>query len=244
MDIQKREGYTQPYNWSKVVDAVSKALEESDELSKGLWVNNIPDVAHTVEQLVFRKIEDYDDIITVEDIQDLIEDELMTLGFKDTARVYIKYREARAMEREKGWMMDDLQYAIWNKKYRQQNEDLDRWVDRVSGGNPKVGKLIKQKKFIFAGRILAHRGLVDKKITYSNCYVIPSPEDNIESIFDTAKYLARTYSAGGGCGVDISNLRPKGARVNNSAKETSGATSFMQLFDLTTALIGQNGRRK
>lgn len=69
------------------------------------------------------------------------------------------------------------------------------------------------------------------------------PEDNLESIFDSAKELARTYSYGGGCGISIGNLRPKGAEVNNSARFTTGATSFMQLYDLTTGLIGQNGRR-
>ena len=47
------------------------------------------------------------------------------------------------------------------------------------------------------------------------------PRDNIESIFDCAKKLARTYSYGGGCGVDISKLSPRGARINNAAKETS-----------------------
>ena len=72
---------------------------------------------------------------------------------------------------------------------------------------------------------------------------MPQPEDNLESIYDTAKQLARTYSYGGGSGVDISKIRPRGAKVNNSAKITTGAVSFMQLFDMTTGLIGQNGRR-
>ena len=61
--------------------------------------------------------------------------------------------------------------------------------------------------------------------------------------FDCAKKLARTYSYGGGCGVDISRLSPRGARINNAAKETSGSVSFMELYSLVTALIGQNGRR-
>ena len=82
------------------------------------------------------------------------------------------------------------------------------------------------------------------KTTLSNCYVISPPEDNIESIFECASKLARTYSYGGGCGIDISNLAPRGAKVNNTAKETSGAVSFMDLYSLVTGLIGQNGRRK
>ena len=133
----------------------------------------------------------------------------------------------------------------WNKKYRHDNESLDDWFKRVSGGNKAVERLIREKKFIFGGRILANRGIAseDNKVTYSNCYVLEPPKDNIESIFDTAKELARTYSYGGGCGVNISNLRPKGSKVRNSAKSTTGATSFMDLYSMVTGLIAQKGRR-
>ena len=135
---------------------------------------------------------------------------------------------------------------IWNKKYRNNNESFEDWLNRVSDGDKEVKKLIKEKKFLFGGRILANRGLekLGEKVTLSNCYVITPPEDSIESIFDCAKKLARTYSYGGGCGIDISKLAPRGAKVNNTAKETSGSVSFMDLYSLITGLIGQNGRRK
>lgn len=118
-------------------------------------------------------------------------------------------------------------------------------MQRISGGNEEIGKYIKEKKFLFGGRILSNRGLnrQGRKVTYSNCYVIAPPEDEIEDIFECAKKLARTYSYGGGCGIDISKLSPRGAKINNAAKETSGAVSFMELYSLVTALIGQNGRR-
>ena len=145
------------------------------------------------------------------------------------------------------WLGKDNQIgiSIYENKYRYNNETFDEHLDRVSGGNKKVKNLIMSKKFLYAGRIIANRGLYKfgKKITYSNCYVLKRPNDSIESIFDCARELARTFSYGGGCGVDISNLAPKGARVNNAAKETSGAVSFMDLYSLTTELIGQNGRR-
>ena len=145
------------------------------------------------------------------------------------------------------WLGKDntLGIDIWNKKYRYNNESFDEWLDRVSGGYNDLRHLILEKKFLFGGRILSNRGLdkLGEKVTLSNCYVVEPPEDNIESIFDCAKKLARTYSYGGGCGVDISKLAPKGARVTNTAKETSGSVSFMDLYSLVTGLIGQNGRR-
>lgn len=134
---------------------------------------------------------------------------------------------------------------IWTKKYCNEEETFDEWLHRVSGGNKEIEGYIREKKFLFGGRILSNRGLnkEGRKVTYSNCYVIAPPEDEIESIFDCAKKLARTYSYGGGCGIDISKLSPRGAKINNAAKETSGSVSFMDLYSLVTGLIGQNGRR-
>ena len=132
---------------------------------------------------------------------------------------------------------------IWHNKYQNNNETFEEWLRRVSGGNQDVEDLIVEKKFLPGGRILSNRGITDSKVTYSNCYVISPPEDNIESIYDCCKNLARTYSYGGGCGIDISKLAPAGAKVHNQARSTSGAVSFMETFSQVTAQIGQNGRR-
>lgn len=145
------------------------------------------------------------------------------------------------------WLGKDNQLGIdiWQRKYQNDGETFDEWLDRVSGANKDVRQLIIDKKFLFGGRILANRGLAKngRKLTYSNCYVLSAPEDNIESIFDTARKLARTYSYGGGVGISIGNLSPRGAAINNAAKETSGAVSFMDLYSMVTGLIGQSGRR-
>lgn len=143
------------------------------------------------------------------------------------------------------WLGKDnsLGRDIWNRKYRKNNETFDEWLDRVSGNNEAIKALIIEKKFIPGGRILSNRGITDTRVTYSNCYVITPPEDNIESIFESRKKLARTYSYGGGCGIDLSKLAPAGAKVHNQAEQTTGAVSFMQGYSQTTEEIGQAGRR-
>ena len=143
------------------------------------------------------------------------------------------------------WLGKDnkLGVDIWQRKYRKGNETFDQWLDRVSGGDDAVRDAIKSKRFLFGGRILSNRGITDTKVTYSNCYVITPPEDNIESIYDSRKKLARTYSYGGGAGVDLSKLAPAGAKVHNQAEQTTGAVSFMQGYSQTTEEIGQMGRR-
>lgn len=143
------------------------------------------------------------------------------------------------------WLGADnkLGVDIFKRKYQRNGESFDKWLDRVSGGDEEVKQLIQSKKFLFGGRILSNRGITGTKVTYSNCYVVAPPEDNIESIYDSRKKLARTYSYGGGCGIDLSKLAPAGAKVNNQAEQTTGAVSFMQGYSQTTEEIGQHGRR-
>lgn len=145
----------------------------------------------------------------------------------------------------KEWLTSDLSVSEYNKKYRYENETFDEFLERITNGDKEVQQLIIDKKFIYGGRILANRGLQKKgrKITYSNCFVIEPPSDNIESIYETCGKLARTFSYSGGAGIDISKLRPKGAPVNNAAKSTSGAVSFMPTFSQVAEVIGMNGRR-
>jgi ribonucleoside-diphosphate reductase alpha chain len=232
----KRNGQVVEFDGEKIVNAICKAMRETVE-----GVNY--DIARKVASDIEKEIDEItDEEFSVEQIQDMVEEKLMASDRKKVAKRYIIYREEQAKKRNDPWEFNELQRNIWANKYRRANETFDEWITRVSGGKYEVEKLIRQRKFLFGGRILAHRG-VPEKVTYSNCYVLSAPEDNIESIFNTAGKLARTFSYGGGVGIDISKLRPRGAKVNNSAKNTTGAVSFMDLYSLTTELIGQNGRR-
>jgi len=103
--------------------------------------------------------------------------------------------------------------------------------------------LLSDFRFIPGGRIMFGAGQPRKGVSLLNCYVIPIKDDSIEAIFDWCREAARTYSYGGGTGVDISILRPRGAPVNNSAIYSTGSVSFMELFSTTTGTIGQAGRR-
>ena len=144
------------------------------------------------------------------------------------------------------WLGDNqLAIDIWDKKYKYENENFEEWLSRISNGDEELARLIREKKFLFGGRILANRGLqhFGKKVTYSNCYVLSIEEDSIESIYQTCSNLARTFSYGGGVGIDISPLRAKDMPVHNAAKTTTGAVSFMNTFSNVSEVIGQNGRR-
>lgn len=98
-------------------------------------------------------------------------------------------------------------------------------------------------RFMPGGRIIAGAGDLYRLKTLANCFVTRIDRDDIDSIYKAAFECARTYSYGGGIGVDISSLRPKDAIVHNAADSSTGAVSFMELYSLTTGLIGQSGRR-
>ena len=93
-------------------------------------------------------------------------------------------------------------------------------------------------RFVPGGRVLAGAGDLYRLKTLANCFVTKIQSDEIDSIYKAAYECARTYSYGGGIGVDISSLRPKDSIVHNAADSSTGAVSFMELYSLTTGLIG------
>jgi len=245
MKIIKRNGKEVGFDKERIVTAIQKAILDTQEKYPNDELYNVEevdypfDIADDIERIAQSK-----DSITVEQIQDLVEISLMRAAPK-VAKNYILYREKRNQERHKEWELDDLQRDILENKYFYNDENFEQFIDRVANGNETFKKAIQKQEFLPAGRILAGRGLYKhgQKVTYSNCFVIGKPEDNLESIFDVAKKMARTYSYGGGCGTTLSSLRPSGAKVNNAAKETTGSLSFADLYSVTTGIIGQKNRR-
>lgn len=80
-------------------------------------------------------------------------------------------------------------------------------------------------------------------VSLSNCVVVESPADNISSIANAGRDLGNLFKRRCGVGLDISELRPDGTPVNNSAGTTTGAWSFADFYSYVCRMIGQNGRR-
>jgi len=237
--VVKRDKTRVEFDKGRIVTAIESAMNETDAgIDRGL--------SNRIADMIRRDLEVGGYERDVEVIQDLVEEYLMKSDRTDVAKKYILYREERARKREhSAWDLTDLQFDIWKRKYEFANEGFEGFFYRVSGGSEEVKKLMRDKKFLAGGRTLSSRGLQNYgiKATYSNCYVLPPVEDNLESIFDTAKEAARTFSYGGGCGFDLSNLRPAGSRVENASVVSTGPNSFIDIYSVSTECIAQKGRR-
>ena len=107
----------------------------------------------------------------------------------------------------------------------------------------KFFSILEDFKFVPGGRIMHGAGRQDITTTLNNCYVVAVRNDSIKSIYDTIINEALTYKYGGGCGHDLSVLRPAGKAINGTGGESCGPTGFMNLFSENTNTIAQHGRR-
>ena len=98
-------------------------------------------------------------------------------------------------------------------------------------------------KFVPGGRIMHGAGRNDITTTLNNCYVVGIKTDSIKSIYDCVTEEAMTYKFGGGCGHDLSVLRPSGDQILGTGGNSCGPTGFMNLFSENTNTIAQHGRR-
>ena len=103
--------------------------------------------------------------------------------------------------------------------------------------------ILKDFRFVPGGRIMHGAGREDITTTLNNCYVVAVRNDSIKSIYETIINEALTYKYGGGCGHDLSVLRPSGKAINGTGGESCGPTGFMNLFSENTNTIAQHGRR-
>jgi intein/homing endonuclease len=104
----------------------------------------------------------------------------------------------------------------------------------------RIMDMLLARRYITAGSITSSYGLNDGiKTSLSNCYFIPIENDSIEGIYECCKKMARTFSYRGGVGICSTILRPSGCKVNNAAKSSTGAVSFMPTFSEVSHTIGQ-----
>ena len=153
-------------------------------------------------------------------------------------------------ENNNPWWKQELPLGIMQKKYLHKGEStVAEFIWRVSkiftpALGRKVAQLMIKGSFFPGGRSLYGAGSKNKfDATMSNCYIMPCPKDSLDSIYESNREIAKIFKSGGGIGINLSTLRPNGAKTNNAARTSTGAVSFMHLYNTTGTVIGFHGRR-
>jgi len=148
------------------------------------------------------------------------------------------------------WFVNKFAEEIWKKKYAGKYENIDDYLKAITlifssdkRHAKKIIRMLREKKFSPAGRILAYAGNPDKQVSLMNCTTHAIEDDSLESISNTAYKIMRASSRGQGIGITLNKLRPKDAPVNNAAITSTGAISFMEVLNSVGSVIGQQGRR-
>ena len=116
----------------------------------------------------------------------------------------------------------DIQLKIFRDRYAFDGEQFphEAWrrvADAVAGSRTPSRRywgdrfydLLRGFKYVPGGRIMAAMGS-GADVTAQNCYVLPSPEDSRDGIMDSLRQWVEIQSKGGGVGINMSSLRPRG----------------------------------
>lgn len=131
----------------------------------------------------------------------------------------------------------------WNMKPEDKLKLSDYGYNRPQLTEDAIFELFRNFKYVIpGGSVMAGCG-TGELVSLSNCFVIASPKDSYAEIMKTRSQQAQLMKRRGGVGYDLSGLRPRGAKVNNAAKSSTGAASFMDVCSDITNEVAQNGRR-
>jgi len=147
-----------------------------------------------------------------------------------------------SLKDEKGVPIEKVPEAMWRRVAKavaelEQPEERKFW-------EKKYYQVMEDFKFVPGGRILSGAGS-GYKVTFYNCFVIPSPKDSRDGILETLKQMVEIMARGGGVGINMSSLRPRGARVKKVNGFSSGPCNWAELFSVATRdIIQQGGTRR
>jgi len=264
--IKKRDGSIVAFNAGKIEIAIYKAFAATGMADRKLAGELTQKVVTLLKERVGAAMP------TVEGVQDVVEEVLMSEGHPAVAKAYVLYRQQRSeIRRLKGaiGVKDDLKLSVNAIKVLERRyllkDDEGKVTETPSGLFRRVAHAIASAEKLFDPNadtstleeqfygLMAGLEFVPNTPTLMNagaplgqlsaCFVLPV-EDSIVGIFDTLKNMAVIHQSGGGTGFSFSRLRPRGDMVRSTMGVASGPVSFMKVFDTATGVMKQGGKRR
>ncbi|MFG3015584.1 ribonucleoside-diphosphate reductase subunit alpha [Streptomyces cinerochromogenes] len=78
----------------------------------------------------------------------------------------------------------------------------------------------------------------------SACYLLDSPQDELDSIYSRYHQVARLSKHAGGIGIAYSRIRSRGSYIRGTNGHSNGIVPFLKTLDASVAAVNQGGRRK
>ena len=154
MKIIKRNGSEETFNIEKIINAIRKANNSAD--SPFLTEEQITDIADYVEY----KCNKIKRAVSVEEIQDMVEDQLMAKGAFELARRYVRYRYNRSLVRKANTTDNRILSLIEcnNEEVKQENSNKNPTVNSVQRDYMagEVSKDITRRLLLPADVVEAH----------------------------------------------------------------------------------------
>ena len=150
------------------------------------------------------------------------------------------------------YALKDVDGRIYEKSPEEMHHRIARELARIESKYPQgltedeIFRLLDHFRYLIPqGSPMAGIGNNFQVSSLSNCFVIglEGEADSYGAIFKMDEEQVQLMKRRGGVGHDLSQIRPKGMPVNNSALCSTGITAFMERYSNSTREVAQNGRR-
>lgn len=209
MKVTKRDGRVVDYDRNKIVVAIQKANAEVDRYEQ-VTEEKIESIIAGIENI-------HKDNLMVEDIQDMIEQKLMSEHKYELAKKYIIYRYTRQMVRQANTTDDSIMSLIKNS-----NKDV------MEENSNKNAYIASTQRDLIAGEVskdLTKRVLLPEKI-------VKAHEEGILHFHDMDYYLQSIFNC---CLINIGDMLENGTVMNGKLIESP--KSFQVACTVMTQII-------
>ncbi|MGV9497101.1 ribonucleoside-diphosphate reductase subunit alpha [Streptomyces sp. NPDC003642] len=117
-------------------------------------------------------------------------------------------------------------------------DDTTRAVDEVAA----LYRLMSRLDYLPSSPTLFNSGTRHPQM--SSCYLLDSPQDELDSIYDRYHQVARLSKHAGGIGIAYSRIRARGSLIRGTNGHSNGIVPFLKTLDASVAAVNQGGRRK
>ncbi|MFE0821889.1 ribonucleoside-diphosphate reductase subunit alpha [Streptomyces sp. NPDC058794] len=117
-------------------------------------------------------------------------------------------------------------------------DDTARSVDEVAA----LYGLMSRLDYLPSSPTLFNSGT--RHAQMSSCYLLDSPRDELDSIYDRYHQVANLSKHAGGIGIAYSRIRSRGSLIRGTNGHSNGIVPFLKTLDASVAAVNQGGRRK